>query len=161
MSDDGEKTWQIIGLVECVISATYWFHTNVVGKCRYVLRWMAWYVCPESDMARLSGAYSMVSCPRVSLFRPPALIHARGRIFAPQAPKRVETAWEGPCGAQEASRPGKIWFRRTGREKWSIKSQSDLLGGDARSRRVRPRTVRPRVSKDRRPGSTDCPGTVL
>lgn len=161
MSDDGEKRRQIIDHVVSVISVSYWFHTNVVGKCRYVLRWMVWYVCPESHAVRLSSAYSMVSCPRVSLFRPPALERARGRIFAPQAPKRVETAWEGPCGAQEAPGPQKIWFRARGSEKRDAESQSDLLGGDARRRRVRPRTVRPRVSKDRRPGSTDCPGAVL
>ena len=122
---------------------------------------MVWYVCPESVMARLSSAYSMVSCPRVSLFRPPALIHARGRIFAPRAPKRVETAWEGPCGAQEAPGPRKIWFRRTGREKRDAESHSNQIGGDFRRRRSGPWMFRPKARLDRRPGSTDCPGTGM
>lgn len=161
MSDDGEKTWQIIGLVECVIFVRFHFRTNVVGRCLWWLRWMVWYVCLESHAVRLSSAYSMVSCPRVSLFRPPALTRPRALIFAPQAPKRVETAWEGPCGAQEASRPGKIWFRARGSEKRGAESQSDLLGGDARSRRAAAILAKGQRSFDRRPGSTDCPGAVL
>ena len=63
MSDDDEKRRQIIDKVVSVISATYWFHTKEEGRWLWWLRWMVWYVCPESDMARLSGAYSMVSCP--------------------------------------------------------------------------------------------------
>ena len=122
---------------------------------------MVWYVCLESDMARLSGAYSMVSCPRVSLFRPPALIHARGRIFAPQAPKRVETVGIASPELQEPLGPQKFELGGLGGEKRRAESQSDLLGGDARSRRVSPRTVRPKARLDRRPGSTDCPGAVM
>ena len=122
---------------------------------------MAWCVCPESHVAGLSSAYSMVSCHWVSLFRPPALIHARGRILAPQAPKRVETAWEGPCGAQEGSRPGKIRFRRgEGREK-GFQITSNLLGGDARRRGAAAWVVKGHGSFDRRPGSTDCPGAGM
>ena len=56
VSDDGEKRRQIIDKVVSVISATYWFHTKDVGECLWWLRWMVWYVCTESDMARLSSA---------------------------------------------------------------------------------------------------------
>ena len=63
--------------------------------------------------------------------------------------------------APGASKPRKIRFRRTGREKRGSKSQSDLLGGDARSRRAAAWMLRPKARLDRRPGSTDCPGRVL
>ena len=56
MSEKDARGRQIIDKVVSVISATYWFHTNVVGEWLWWLRWMVWYVCPESDMARLSSS---------------------------------------------------------------------------------------------------------
>lgn len=125
------------------------------------MRWMVWCVCPESDMARLSGAYSMVSCHWVSLFRPPALTRPRALILAPNAPKRVETVGNASWWPQKPQNDKKFELGGREGEKRGSKSQSDLLGGDARSRRVSPRTFRPKARLDRRPGSTDCPGTGM
>ena len=122
---------------------------------------MVWCVCPESHAVRLSSAYSMVSCPRVSLFRPPALIHARGRIFAPRAPKRVETVGIASPEPQKPQNDKKFELGGREGEKRGAESQSDLLGGDARRRRAAAWMFRPKARLDRRPGSTDCPGAGM
>ena len=59
MSDDGEKRRRIIGLVECVIFVRFHFRTNVAVRCLWWLRWMVWYVCPESHAVRLVSSYNV------------------------------------------------------------------------------------------------------
>lgn len=59
MSENDARERRIIGLVECVISVRFHFRTNVVGRWLWWLRWMVWYVCPESHAVRLSSSYNV------------------------------------------------------------------------------------------------------
>ena len=86
---------------------------------------------------------------------------AQSAYFRSQSSQTSGNCVERSLRAQEAPGPRKIRFRARGSEKREAESHSDSLGGDARSRRVSHWSAMGSPSKDRRPGSTDCPGRVL